>query len=170
MDPELSALIARLDLRPHPEGGWYRETFRDPRAVHAAGFDGPRSASTAIYFLLAEGNFSALHRILSDEVWHHYAGGDIEVTALAPDGALRTLIVGQHAADASPQAVVAAGKWFGARVAKGGRWALVGLHRGAGLRVQRPGDGRPRGAHGELSRARGHHRRAHALIVTGRES
>jgi len=126
MDPELSALIARLDLRPHPEGGWYRETFRDPRAVHAAGFDGPRSASTAIYFLLAEGNFSALHRILSDEVWHHYAGGDIEVTALAPDGALRTLIVGQHAADASPQAVVAAGEWFGARVAKGGRWALVG--------------------------------------------
>ncbi|TAK18473.1 MAG: cupin domain-containing protein [Myxococcaceae bacterium] len=126
MDPELAALIARLDLRPHPEGGWYRETFRDPRIVRAEGFDGPRSASTAIYFLLAEGNFSALHRILSDEVWHHYAGGDIEVTALAPDGARRTLIVGHHAADASPQAVVAAGEWFGARVAKGGRWSLVG--------------------------------------------
>ncbi|MDO9020059.1 MAG: cupin domain-containing protein [Deltaproteobacteria bacterium] len=126
MDPELSALIARLDLRPHPEGGWYRETFRDPRAVHAVGFDGPRSASTAIYFLLAEGNFSALHRIRSDEVWHHYAGGDVEVTALSPDGALRTLVVGHRAADAAPQAVVPAGEWFGARVAPGGRWALVG--------------------------------------------
>ena len=126
MDPELSALIARLDLRPHPEGGWYRETFRDPRAVHAAGFEGPRSASTAIYFLLAEGNFSALHRIRSDEVWHHYAGGDVEVTALSPDGALRTLVVGHHHAAAAPQAVVPAGEWFGARVAAGGRWALVG--------------------------------------------
>jgi predicted cupin superfamily sugar epimerase len=126
MDPELAALIARLDLRPHPEGGWYRETFRDPRSVRADGFDGPRSASTAIYFLLAEGNFSALHRILSDEVWHHYAGGDVEVTALSPDGARRTLIVGHHAPDASPQAVVPAGEWFGARVAKGGGWALVG--------------------------------------------
>ena len=126
MDPELAALIARLDLRPHPEGGWYRETFRDVRTVRADGFDGPRSASTAIYFLLAEGNFSALHRIPSDEVWHHYAGGDVEVTALSPDGSRRTLVVGHHAPDASPQAVVAAGDWFGARVAKGGRWALVG--------------------------------------------
>jgi len=126
MDPELSALIARLDLRPHPEGGWYRETFRDPRTVLADGFDGPRSASTAIYFLLAEGHFSALHRILSDEVWHHYAGGDVEVTALSPEGTLRTLIVGHRAPDAAPQAVVPAGEWFGARVADGGRWALVG--------------------------------------------
>lgn len=126
MDPELTALIARLDLRPHPEGGWYRETFRDARAVRADGFDGPRSASTAIYFVLAEGNFSALHRIRSDEVWHHYAGGDVEVTVLSPDGARRTLVVGHRAADASPQAVVPAGEWFGSRVASGGRWALVG--------------------------------------------
>lgn len=126
MDPELASLIARLDLRPHPEGGWYRETFRDARTVLADGFDGPRSASTAIYFLLAEGHFSALHRIRSDEVWHHYSGGDVEVTALSPDGVLRTLTVGHLAPDASPQAVVPAGEWFGARVAKGGRWALVG--------------------------------------------
>ena len=125
MDPELSALIARLDLRPHPEGGWYRETFRDPRAVHAAGFEGPRSASTAIYFLLAEGNFSALHRIRSDEVWHHYLGGDVEVVCLSDDGALRTLVVGGRIdGDAAPQAVVEAGVWFGARARKG--WALVG--------------------------------------------
>jgi predicted cupin superfamily sugar epimerase len=126
MDPELAALIARLDLRPHPEGGWYRETFRDARTVRADNFDGPRSASTAIYFLLAAGNFSALHRIRSDEVWHHYAGGDVEVTVLSPDGARRTLTVGHRAPDAAPQGVVAAGEWFGARVAPGGGWALVG--------------------------------------------
>lgn len=126
MEPELSALIARLDLRPHPEGGWYRETWRDARQVRAEGFDGPRSASTAIYFLLAAENFSALHRIRSDEVWHHYAGDDIEVTTLAADGIRRTLLVGHHAPGATPQAVVPAGEWFGSRVAPGGRWALVG--------------------------------------------
>lgn len=122
MDPELAALIARLDLRPHPEGGWFRETWRDPRVVHAEGFDGPRCASTAIYFLLAEGVFSALHRIRSDEVWHHYEGNDVEVTVLSGDGARRTLVVGRG----SPQAVVPAGEWFGARVRAGGGWALVG--------------------------------------------
>ena len=126
MDPELTALIARLDLRPHPEGGWYRETWRDARQVRAEGFDGPRSASTAIYFLLAAENFSALHRIRSDEVWHHYAGDDVEVTTLAPDGTRRTLLVGHRAPGAAPQAVVPAGEWFGSRVTPGGRWALVG--------------------------------------------
>jgi predicted cupin superfamily sugar epimerase len=126
MDPALAALIARLDLRPHPEGGWYRETFRDPRTVRAEGFDGPRSASTAIYFVLAAGHFSAFHRIRSDEVWHHYAGDDVEVSAIARDGALRTHSVGHRAPGASPQAVVPAGEWFASRVVEGGRWALVG--------------------------------------------
>lgn len=126
MDPDLAALLARLDLRPHPEGGWFRETFRDARTVTADGFDGPRSASTAIYYVLAAGHFSALHRIRSDEVWHHYAGDDLEVTVLSADGALRTLLVGHRAAGAAPQAVVPAGEWFGSRVATGGRWALVG--------------------------------------------
>ena len=125
MDDELAALIRRLDLQPHPEGGWFRETWRDARAVRAEGFDAPRSASTAIYFLLAEGVFSALHPIRSDEAWHHYLGGDVEVVCLSDDGALRTLVVGGRIdGDATPQAVVEAGVWFGARVRKG--WALVG--------------------------------------------
>jgi uncharacterized protein len=126
MHRDLAALIERLDLRPHPEGGWYRETFRDPRLVRAEGFDAPRSASTAIYFALAAGNFSAFHRIKSDEVWHHYAGDDIEVSVIAADGSLRVLVLGHRAAHASPQAVVPAGEWFASRVAGEGRWALVG--------------------------------------------
>ncbi len=125
-DDAVAGLLVRFRLVPHPEGGWYRETWRDARVVTAEGLDGPRSASTAIYYLLEAGQFSALHRIASDEVWHHYAGDDLEVVCIAPDGALQVMRVGSIAGAGVPQAVVPAGWWFGARVAEGGRWALVG--------------------------------------------
>jgi predicted cupin superfamily sugar epimerase len=75
------AWIKRLELHPHPEGGYFRETYRSGTAITQAslpqGFRGQRSASTAIYFLLKRSQISRFHRILSDEVWHHYAGGDM---------------------------------------------------------------------------------------------
>ena len=87
---DLDAIVRLLELAPHPEGGFYRETYRAeavlPRAALGPRFVGDRAASTAIYFLVPRGSFSALHRIASDEVWHHYAGAPLEVLSILPDG------------------------------------------------------------------------------------
>ncbi len=72
-------VIATLDLAPHPEGGFYRETFRASAVVEAPFDNVARSASTAIYFLLRAGDFSAFHAVRSDEVWHHYLGASLEL-------------------------------------------------------------------------------------------
>ena len=121
------AWIARLALIRHPEGGWYRETYRSTESLYAAAlpprFGGARAMSTAIYYLLAAGDRSALHRIKSDEVWHHYAGEAVTMWLLDPaTGGVRTLTLG---GDGEPQAIVPAGVWYGARVVTGG-WALMG--------------------------------------------
>jgi predicted cupin superfamily sugar epimerase len=119
--------IERLGLRPHPEGGWYRETYRSPERVEAAAlprrFAGARVLSTAIYYLLRAGERSALHRIKSDEVWHHYAGDAVTLWLLDAAGVARRLRLG---GDGEPQIVVPAGAWYGARVADGGAYALMG--------------------------------------------
>lgn len=108
--------IRRLELVPHPEGGYFRETYRAPLRV--TGAEGRvRNASTAIYFLLRRGQFSALHRISSDELWHFYAGGSLAVHAIFPDGTLSTWKLGMDIASGeSPQCVVPAGAWFGAEL------------------------------------------------------
>jgi predicted cupin superfamily sugar epimerase len=72
-------VIQRLGLAPHPEGGFFRETFRAPAAVAAPFGPVTRAASTAIYFLLRAGDFSAFHSVQSDEVWHHYLGATLEL-------------------------------------------------------------------------------------------
>jgi predicted cupin superfamily sugar epimerase len=121
MAPDLTVadVIARLDLKPHPEGGHYRETFRDSRL----GADG-RSASTAIYFLLARGQCSHWHRIDAVEVWHHYAGSALALQIADRDGQ-RTLRLGPDlAAGEVPQAVVPAQAWQAAESC--GDWTLVG--------------------------------------------
>jgi predicted cupin superfamily sugar epimerase len=112
-------VVRLLGLQPHPEGGFYRETFRAPAP------DGSRAASTAIYYLLREGDVSAWHRVVdADEVWHHYAGAPLELTLW--DGRERTsLRLGSGlAAGERPQAVVPAGVWQAARPMGG--WVLVG--------------------------------------------
>jgi uncharacterized protein len=119
---ELTAeqVVELLGLQPHPEGGFYRETFRAPAP------DGARAASTAIYYLLRAGDVSAWHRVVdADEVWHHYAGAPLELI-LSPDGRERTsLRLGADlTAGERPQAVVPAGVWQAARP-RGG-WVLVG--------------------------------------------
>lgn len=114
-------VVARLDLKPHPEGGWFRETFRD-----APGPDG-RGASTAIYYLLAEGQVSAWHRVTdAAEVWHHHAGAPLRLSQARPDGTgLRVQVLGPDlGAGHRPQAVVPAGFWQSA--VGEGAWSLVG--------------------------------------------
>jgi len=117
--PSAADIIARLELKPHPEGGHYRETFRDPR-VDANG----RSVSTAIYFLLARGERSHWHRIDAVEVWHYYAGSAL-VLHIANDGSQRIVRLGPDlAAGEVPQAVVPAQAWQAAE--SSGDWTLVG--------------------------------------------
>jgi predicted cupin superfamily sugar epimerase len=121
MPPDLTAaqVIARLDLKPHPEGGHYRETFRDPSS-DANG----RSASTAIYFLLARGECSHWHRIDAVEVWHHYAGSALTLQIADGDGS-RTLRLGADlGAGEVPQAIVPPRAWQAAESC--GDWTLVG--------------------------------------------
>ena len=83
--PDALELIEILGLTDHPEGGFYRETFRSPLTLRGLPWldaHAERSASTAIYFLLPAGRFSAFHRVMADEVWHHYAGDPIELHTL----------------------------------------------------------------------------------------
>ncbi|MDB5656263.1 MAG: hypothetical protein JWQ94_3876 [Tardiphaga sp.] len=112
-------VIARLGLRPHPEGGHFRETFRDD-AVDAAG----RSRSTAIYFLLAKGERSHWHRIDAVEVWHYYAGAPL-LLVISHNDKLRAITLGPDLAeDEQPQAIVPPHAWQAATSA--GDWTLVG--------------------------------------------
>jgi uncharacterized protein len=120
--PVLSAaeIIARLGLQPHPEGGHYRETFRDPRRdAHG------RAASTLIYFLLARGERSHWHRVDAAEVWHYYAGSPLRLRIAAEGQPSRTVMLGiDLAAGERPQAVVPAHAWQAAETI--GDWTLVG--------------------------------------------
>jgi predicted cupin superfamily sugar epimerase len=127
--PTAKELIKQLDLARHPEGGWYRETYRSIENVPAQAlperFGGSRSLSTAIYFLLEEGDISALHRIKSDEIWHFYAGSPLLIHSIVPDGRHLAQRLGPNcAADELYQLVVPAGCWFGAELAGNG-FALV---------------------------------------------
>ena len=111
--------VRLLGLIPHPEGGYYRETFR------AAGPGGVRGASTAIYYLLRAGDVSAWHRTDADEVWHHYAGGALELSLSADGRESSSVRLGPDlAAGERPQAVVPAGVWQSARPLGG--WVLTG--------------------------------------------
>jgi len=115
-----AGIIAALGMIRHPEGGWYVETFRDIALA------GERSLSTAIYFLLEEGEVSAWHRVLgAAELWHYHAGAPLELT-FTDDGALpRTIHLGIDLGSGErPQAVVPAGWWQTARSL--GAWTLVG--------------------------------------------
>lgn len=124
-------LVQSLGLSPHPEGGFYRETYRAAESIaHAAlpgRFPGDRSHGTAIYYLLGAGDRSKLHRIGSDEIWHFYAGDPLLIVALSPEGALTVTRLGQDfAAGEVPQHVVPAGHWFGAIPAEDSAYALTG--------------------------------------------
>lgn len=118
-------------MQPHPEGGYFAETYRSAETIpHSAlpeRFSGARSFGTAIYFLLESHNISALHRIDADEIWHFYAGDSLVVYVIAPDGRLDQIRLGNNADQGDVfQAVVPAGCWFGSKPAEGSRFSLVG--------------------------------------------
>ncbi len=113
-------VIRLLDLKPHPEGGHFRETFRDGRKV-----DGARAASTAIYFLLARGERSHWHRVDATEIWHWHAGAPLKLEIAAASGSRETLTLGGDlGAGQRPQAVLPAHAWQAAQSL--GEWSLVG--------------------------------------------
>ncbi len=116
---DAEAIIATLGLEPHPEGGWFAETWRAPAGP------GEREAGTAIYFLLREGESSAWHRVDAAEIWHHYAGSPLELSTWTPGAAVRARVLGSNLSDGErPQWVVAANEWQSARTL--GSFTLVG--------------------------------------------
>jgi predicted cupin superfamily sugar epimerase len=115
-----AAVIRLLDLKPHPEGGHFREMFRDERQV-----DGEHAASTAIYFLVARGERSHWHRIDAVEMWHWYAGAPLELEIAQGEGRNERVTLGNDLASGQrPQAVVPAHAWQAAQSL--GDWTLCG--------------------------------------------
>ena len=135
---KIEELKALLDLEPHPrEGGCFVRTWQSrevvPHAMLPARYTGPRLAGTAIYYLLEAYTFSEMHRLRSDEVFHFYLGGPVEMLQLLPDGTGRVVMLGHDlAAGMRPQVVVPQGVWQGSRLAaRGGApdeepFALIG--------------------------------------------
>jgi predicted cupin superfamily sugar epimerase len=123
-------VIRCLDLKPHPEGGHYRETLRDPACY------GDRSVSTAIYFLLAAGEISNWHRIDAIEVWHWYGGAPLELAISTESDVIRRLVVGPNLASGErPQVAVPGGAWQSAKSL--GEWTLVGCTVAPGFQFDR---------------------------------
>lgn len=127
----IQELITAYGLLPHPEGGYYKETYRSAEQVAGEAlpkrFSGSRAHSTAIYFLLDKGNFSAFHRIKSDECWHFYAGQTLLVHIIHFDGALETVQLGSRVeAGEVFQYVVPANCWFASEPAPGTDYAFTG--------------------------------------------
>ena len=121
----------RLKLQPHPEGGYFIETYRSthklPKKVLTGGYPGDRAVSTAIYYLLTPKTFSAMHRLRGDEIFHFYLGDPVDLLQLYPDGTGKVTVLGSNlAAGMRPQAVVPGNAWQGMRLLRGGKYALLG--------------------------------------------
>lgn len=121
MDPEALRLIGALGLRPHPEGGYFTESYRSGARVASGA--GDRSALTSIYFMLTADSFSAFHRLTSDEIWHHYAGAIVAIDTIDTDRRYQQLVIGNGV---RWQAAFSAGVWFAAHVVEPGGYALIG--------------------------------------------
>lgn len=124
-------MISYYGLLPHPEGGFYKETYRSVESINKSGlperFGGDRNFSTAIYFLLEQGNFSAFHKIKSDECWHFYAGDALEIYVIHPSGEMQLIKLGKNIGNGETfQAVVPAGCWFASIPSDKTAYAFVG--------------------------------------------
>ncbi len=123
--------IQTLQLQPHIEGGAYNRSYCSDLTISAESlpthFHGPRPVSTAIYFLLQQNQFSAMHRIASDELWHFYYGDPLSIYEIDNTGYLTEHLLGNNpAGNESFQCVVKAGSWFGSKLKTGGNYALMG--------------------------------------------
>lgn len=125
-------IIALFDLRPHPEeGGYFRETYRSsetiPEKALPTRYKGARSFGTTIHYLLTPETFSAIHRLRSDEIFHFYFGNPVEMIQLLPDGTGAVTTLGSDILHGmQPQVIVPREVWQGARLLKGGSFALLG--------------------------------------------
>ncbi|HTE27387.1 cupin domain-containing protein [Flavitalea sp.] len=131
MRPDAAYWIQHLNLSKHIEGGSFRQTYRSPlileRECLGNNFEGPRPVSTSIYFLLEQGQFSAFHKISSDETWHFYEGDPLDIFEFDDNGQLITHKLGRDTQKGeSFQVLVTAGRWFGSRIAGNGIYSLVG--------------------------------------------
>jgi predicted cupin superfamily sugar epimerase len=130
--PSADELIRHLGLAPHPkEGGFFRETYRAGDTLPASAlpprYQGPRSSSTAIYYLLTPTTFSALHRLQTDEIFHFYLGDPIRMLQLECEGTGRTIVLGQDVLHGQQLQVLAPrGIWQGSFLEPGGAFALLG--------------------------------------------
>lgn len=122
--------IARLGLTPHPEGGFYREVYRSDESIPAGAlpprFAGERRIATSIYYLLEAGDFSAFHRIRSDEIWHFYAGGPLALHLISEEKLTTTYLGLSSDYPTAPQVVIPHGVWFAAEPCAGSTYSLVG--------------------------------------------
>jgi len=128
---EASFWIQKLNLQKHPEGGYYRETYRSNEMIKKDclpnRYNGDRSLYTSIYFLLTGNEFSALHRIKSDEIWHFYYGSSVTLYRIDPDGMLFKTKIGDDLENGELfQTYIKAGHWFGAKVSDPSAFTLLG--------------------------------------------
>ena len=130
MHPRASELLSTLNLRPHPEGGHYVELHRSARRIEVLERKVERSAITAIYFLLAGGEYSRWHRVMSDEMWHYHEGDPIELAMFDQRG-LRRVRLGPVSHETRPTAVVPAGTWQTGRTT--GAYTLITCTVGPGF-------------------------------------
>jgi predicted cupin superfamily sugar epimerase len=130
--PSSDDFIRLHNLVPHPEGGYYRQTYRSEELLPGSTLPhryngGNRPYSTAIYYLLREGERSRLHRLASDEVWHFYSGGALTIAEIHPNGRVAEAVLGPNPIMGQQQQyVVRAGTWFGAYPHSGAAYSFVG--------------------------------------------
>ena len=127
----IDQLIEQYNLQPHPEGGWYKQTYKSDEQIAANAlperFGAGRAFSTAIYFLLEQGNFSAFHRIKSDECWHFYAGDALHIYIIRQSGELEIISLGNDPEKGQTfQYVVPANCWFASQPAPDSEYCFVG--------------------------------------------
>jgi predicted cupin superfamily sugar epimerase len=124
VNKESARWIKKLWLQKHPEGGYFEEIYRSDLTVNIGGYDGPRHISTAIYYMLVGNQFSAFHRIKSDETWHHYAGGSLILYAIINSKLLKIKI--GKGKDELPQFMIKANTWFAASLYDRRSYCLLG--------------------------------------------
>ena len=127
----IDQIIEALDLKPHPEGGYFKETYRSKGQINSdslhSGYKGSRNYATCIYFLLTSDSFSAFHRIKQDEIWHFYTGSPIRLHTISEQGKHNQQHIGSDFSKGEiPQCIVKGGDWFAAEVIHPDSYTLVG--------------------------------------------